>query len=68
MESYVAKQPMADKSRPTEKLFTGMAVNHVNPSAIKQWLSAGWQDIWKTPSASLSYGVIFALVGIKHYL
>ncbi|QQZ27324.1 DUF2189 domain-containing protein [Thiothrix subterranea] len=64
MESFVAKQPMADESRPTEKLFTGLAVNHVNPSAIKEWLSAGWQDIWKTPAASLSYGIIFALVGI----
>lgn len=64
MEPFVAKQPMADESRPTEKLFTGLAVNHVNPSAIKQWLAAGWQDIWKTPTASLSYGIIFALAGI----
>ncbi|UJS22981.1 hypothetical protein [Thiothrix winogradskyi] len=40
MEPFVAKQPMADESRPTEKLFTGLAVNHVNPSAIKQWLAA----------------------------
>lgn len=64
MEPYVAKQPMAGKSPATEKLFTGLTVNHVNPIAIKQWLNAGWQDIWKTPSASLSYGIIFALAGI----
>lgn len=64
MEPFVAKQPKADPSQPTEKLFTSLAVNHVNPAAIQQWLTAGWQDIWKTPSASLSYGIIFALVGI----
>jgi uncharacterized membrane protein len=28
-----------------------------------QWLSAGWNDLWRAPAASLAYGLLFVLMG-----
>ena len=28
------------------------------------WLAAGWRDLWKHPSISLGYGLIFAAIGL----
>ena len=28
-----------------------------------QWLAAGWKDLWQTPAASISYGLLFVIMG-----
>lgn len=32
-------------------------------SRLAEWLAAGWQDIRRTPIASLAYGLLFAIAG-----
>lgn len=34
----------------------------VTPDAPWSWLGAGWRDLWRAPSVSLTYGLIFAVV------
>lgn len=28
-----------------------------------EWLAAGWNDLWRAPSASIAYGLLFVLMG-----
>lgn len=34
----------------------------VHPDSPWTWLAAGWRDMWRVPSISLTYGLIFAVV------
>ncbi len=36
----------------------------VSKEAPWRWLAAGWQDIWRKPLFSLSYGLVFVLIGL----
>lgn len=38
-------------------------VDRVPADASFRWLAAGWRDMWRTPLFSLSYGLVFALLG-----
>jgi uncharacterized membrane protein len=38
-------------------------INSVPVSAPFKWLARGWSDIWRAPTASLFYGLVFALMG-----
>lgn len=67
MQDYVSKPEHASAPPRTEDLFTAYPVNTLEQDAvstIKGWLQAGWEDIKVNPSASLAYGVIFALTGV----
>lgn len=39
------------------------AIRTIDARAPSRWLEAGWQDIRRTPIASLAYGLLFALGG-----
>ena len=39
------------------------AIREVSFDAPWSWLAAGWSDMWRVPSVSLAYGVIFAVTG-----
>lgn len=64
MEQYVSKPAVSSITPDAEHLFKSYPVKQVAPTVIKGWLQQGWEDIKVNPSASLSYGVMFALVGI----
>jgi uncharacterized membrane protein len=38
-------------------------VRAIDASAPFRWLGKGWRDLWRTPVASLTYGVMFAAIG-----
>jgi uncharacterized membrane protein len=42
---------------------TGPRINRVELDRPWAWLAAGWRDLVSAPSVSLTYGVLFALVG-----
>lgn len=64
METFVAKPATANAPRKADQLFRGFEVKSVSPAAISGWLKKGWQDMMVNPVASLTYGIIFAAVGI----
>ncbi len=35
-------------------------IHGVHPDSAWFWLAAGWRDLWRVPSVSLTYGLIFA--------
>jgi uncharacterized membrane protein len=39
-------------------------IREVPFDAPYSWLAAGWRDMWRAPLVSLSYGAIFAAVGV----
>jgi uncharacterized membrane protein len=38
-------------------------VRRITTSQPWEWLRAGWNDLWRAPSASLAYGLLFVLMG-----
>lgn len=53
----VTSIPVLDSSLTTPK---------VRPVALDQpweWLAAGWRDLWRAPVASVSYGLLFVIMG-----
>lgn len=64
MEQYVSKPATASVAPHADQLFKSYPVQHVEPAAIQRWLRQGWDDIKVNPSASLAYGIIFALIGV----
>lgn len=64
MEQYVSKPAAASVAPHAEQLFGSYPVQYVEPMAIQRWLRKGWEDLKVNPSASLAYGIIFALVGV----
>ncbi|MDH5424498.1 MAG: DUF2189 domain-containing protein [Gammaproteobacteria bacterium] len=41
-----------------------ITINKVDMSSPGKWIKAGWNDIKTTPLASLSYGALFAVIGM----
>ena len=41
-----------------------ITINSLDMSSPGKWLKAGWNDIKATPVASLSYGTLFAAIGM----
>ena len=64
MTQIASKSASVSTAPHAEQLFRIYPVQHVEPAAIMRWLRQGWADIKANPSASLTYGIIFALVGI----
>ncbi len=65
INSYVAKNIEPSVPVPTSKeLFQSYEVNQVKMTDIKKWLTKGLMDLKNKPLASISYGLVFALVGI----
>lgn len=65
MENYVSKPALDPNFVPApERLFNSYPVNKVELAQITTWLSKGWQDLKSAPLLSLTYGLIFAVVGI----
>ncbi|MEB4589607.1 DUF2189 domain-containing protein [Candidatus Thiothrix sp. Deng01] len=64
MEQFVSKPSEPSMAPDVDHLFKSYPVQKVGPGAIRQWLGQGWEDLKVNPSASLSYGIIFALVGV----
>ncbi|WP_020396406.1 DUF2189 domain-containing protein [Thiolinea disciformis] len=64
MEQYDAKYVIDAPAPAVDLLFTSQEVQTVAPHAVSRWLSQGWQDFQQNRSASLTYGVIFAIVGL----
>lgn len=64
MDQYDAKYVVDALAPETDLLFTSQAVQQVAPNAVSRWLSQGWHDFQVNRSASLTYGVIFAVVGL----
>lgn len=53
-----------DKSfSPLDRHFDLPAIARVEPGRPIQWLKAGWQDLLRSPAASLAHGAIFAALG-----
>lgn len=38
-------------------------IHRVAPARPLQWLSRGWEDFWRQPLASVSYGLLFTIAG-----
>lgn len=38
-------------------------VRRIPASQPLKWLAAGWNDLWRAPSASIAYGLLFVLMG-----
>lgn len=36
----------------------------VSPDQAARWLSAGWQDVWRSPGLSLGFGAFYAAIGL----
>ena len=53
-----AKQGASSFAAPT------YAIREVPFDAPHSWLAAGWRDMWRVPSVSLTYGAIFAVAGL----
>lgn len=64
MAQIASKSAGVPSAPHAEQLFKSYPVQHVEPAAIMRWLRQGWADIKANPSASLAYGITFALVGI----
>ncbi|MEN9432890.1 MAG: hypothetical protein RLZZ422_479 [Pseudomonadota bacterium] len=64
MENFESKAPPNPDFIPDiNKLFNSYPVNTVTYTSITSWINKGWSDFKVNPAASLTYGVIFALVG-----
>lgn len=46
-----------------ESSLTTPRVHRINMDKPWEWLASGWRDTWKTPVASLFYGIIFVVMG-----
>ena len=46
-----------------ESSLTTPRVRIVSTDQPWEWLGAGWKDLWRTPLASISYGLIFVVLG-----
>ena len=44
--------------------LSGIALTLPTMDAPWAWLSLGWRDMWRTPSLSLGYGLVFVLIGL----
>ncbi|QQZ29771.1 DUF2189 domain-containing protein [Thiothrix subterranea] len=64
MAQIASKSAGVSSAPHAEQLFKSYPVQHVEPAAIMRWLRQGWADMKANPSASLAYGIVFALVGI----
>ena len=53
----VASIPVIESSLTTPK------VRIVSIDQPWEWLGAGWKDLWRAPAASISYGLIFVVMG-----
>ena len=42
----------------------GFSVRQVGMDEPWSWLAAGWRDLWKVPSISLTYGLVVAAAGL----
>lgn len=63
--AHMASKPAEVSDAPhADQLFKSYPVQQIEPVAIMRWLRQGWADIKANPSASLAYGIVFALVGI----
>jgi uncharacterized membrane protein len=56
----------ADLPDQTQGFMAGSGIRILRPSMDDpwKWLSAGWQDLWKAPAYSLSYGLAFTVIGL----
>lgn len=45
------------------KMPTALSIRRVAVEEPTAWLEAGWRDLWRAPAASLSYGLVFAVLG-----
>lgn len=52
-----ASIPVIENSPTTPK------VRRVSSDQPWEWLGAGWKDLWRTPMASIAYGLIFVVMG-----
>jgi uncharacterized membrane protein len=53
----VASIPVIESSPTTPR------VRIVSTDQPWEWLGAGWKDLWRAPAASISYGLIFVVMG-----
>lgn len=54
---------MEQHTNPLEQHFELPQVRRIEPSRPIAWLRMGWQDLGANPVASLTYGVLLALIG-----
>ena len=53
----IASIPVIESSLTTPK------VRVVSMDQPWEWLGAGWKDLWRAPAASISYGLLFVIMG-----
>jgi len=54
---------MAHPIESLDRHFPLPRVRQVPLSRVGAWLAAGWHDLWRTPIASLAYGLLFSIAG-----
>ena len=54
---------MTASIRVIESSLTTPKVRAVPLERPWEWLGAGWKDLWRAPAASISYGLLFAIMG-----
>ncbi|MGB0696595.1 MAG: DUF2189 domain-containing protein [Rhodospirillaceae bacterium] len=51
-------------AKPVPAAMPGIEVNKIGTDAPWRWLQLGWKDLMATPFSSMTYGVIFAMIGM----
>jgi len=46
-----------------ESSLTTPRVRLISMDQPWEWLGAGWKDLWRVPSASIAYGLLFVIMG-----
>lgn len=55
---------MADIEAASEVKTHSPKIRHIDGDHPWIWLAAGWNDMWRTPMLSLTFGAIYAVLGI----
>lgn len=53
---------MSDKTASPANV-TALGIRRVGVEEPTAWLEAGWRDLWRSPVVSMSYGLVFAVLG-----
>lgn len=54
---------MAMSTSVIESSLTTPKVRTISFEQPWEWLGAGWKDLWRAPAASISYGLLFVIMG-----